>query len=218
MKSEFATSAAIALLALTLNSAVAGAQSPDIPVVPRRAVFVEAAVIADHDQTDLTEPGPSLAGGIGIGARLWRRYSLRFEFDRPGQHHALFQDRGIEHREASETTSYAFLLGRHFRNDRTVQVVTLLGVSALTHRYGLTGFIDITPRDGSPATHTVLDIHDVEQWVALSLGFDVPVALSRHLHLVPQLRLHQVANSDIDGLFPTGKTLVRPRLAVRWEF
>jgi len=218
MKSEFATSAAIGLLALTLNPAVAGAQSPDIPVVPRRAVFVEAAVIADHDQTDLTAAGPSLAAGIGIGARVWQRYSLRFEFDRPGQHHSLFQERAIEHREVSETTSYAFLLGRHFRTDRKVQVVALLGVSALTHRYGLTGFIDITPRDGSPATHTVLDIHDVEQWVALNLGFDVPVALSRHLRLVPQLRLQQVANSDIDGLFPTGKALVRPRLSVRWEF
>ena len=105
-----------------------------------------------------------------------------------------------------------------FRTAEKTQVVALLGVSALTHRSHLTGFIDVVPRDGTPPTHTALNDRLVEQWVALSLGVEIPVSLTAHLLLVPQLRIHQVANSDIDGLFPSGKSALRPRLSVRWQF
>src|ERR1051325_8309451 len=181
-------------------------------------VFVDGAVMADYDQTDFEPSGPALAAGFGIGARLWQRYSLRFEFDSPGEHLDLEQLDWLEHRVVSSTTSYAFLLGRHFRRQSRTQFVALAGVTALTHRTHFTGFINLTPRDGTPPTHTVFDDRDVEQWVALTLGVEMPLVITRHVRLVPEVRTHQVANAELGEIFPSGKSVLRPRLALRWQF
>lgn len=181
-------------------------------------VFVDGALGADYDQTDFESPGPAMARGFGIGARLSRQFSLRFEFDSPGDHLDLYVSESLEHRFVSRTTSYAFLFARRFRRQSRIQVVTLAGVSALTHRTRLTGFIDIRSRDGNAPTHTVLDDRDVEQWVALALGVETPLTITHHLQLVPQFRMHQVANAELGQLFPSGKSVLRPRLAARWQF
>jgi hypothetical protein len=181
-------------------------------------VFVDGAVVADYDQSDFEPPGPALAAGFGIGARLWQRYSLRFEFDSPGDHLDLQQLDWLEHRFVSRTTSYAFLLARHFRRQSRMQVATIAGVTALTHRTHFTGFINLAPRNGTPPTHTVFDDRDVEQWVALTFGLETPIVITNHLRLVPELRTHQVANAELGELFPPGKSVLRPRLAVRWQF
>jgi hypothetical protein len=172
------------------------AQTPGAGTADRR-VFVDGAVVADYDQTDFEPPGPVMAAGFGVGARLWERFSLRFEFDAPGDHVDFYEADFLEHRFVSKTTSYTFLLGRHFRRQNRVQVVALAGVSALTHRTHFTGFVDVRPRDGSPPTHTVFDDSDVEQWVALSIGVETPITMGRRLQLVPQLRTHQVANAEL---------------------
>jgi hypothetical protein len=193
------------------------AQSVTQPGVTSRRAFIDATVMADYDQTDFEPAGPSVAGGVGIGARLSQRYSLRFEFDIPGKHVNLDQGPRFEHRDEATTTSYAFLMGRQFRVDKKVPVIALLGVSALTHRSHFTGFFDITPR-GTEPTHTEYDEHDVEQWVALTLGVEAPVAITRHLRLVPQFRIQQVANAELGRIFPSGKSTMRPRLSLRWQF
>jgi hypothetical protein len=59
----------------------------------------------------------------------------------------------------------------------------------------------------------VFDDRDVEQWVALALGVEAPITITRHLQLVPQFRIHQVANAELGQLFPSGKSVVRPRVA-----
>ena len=193
------------------------AQTPG-PATADSRVFVDGALGADYDQTDFEPPGPAMARGFGIGARLARQFSLRFEFDSPGDHVDLQLSESLEHRFVSRTTSYAFLFARHFRQQSRIQVVTLAGVSALTHRTRLTGFIDIRSRDGNAPTHTVLDDRDVEQWVALALGVETPLTITHHLQLVPQFRMHQVANAELGQLFPSGKSVLRPRLAARWQF
>jgi hypothetical protein len=101
-----------AILALMPNATVARAQTADPAEAWSRRVFIEATAMADYDRTDLGPAGPVLASGFGIGSRSWRRYSMRFEFDRPGEHIDLYQSPGLEHRWTSKTTSYAFLLGR----------------------------------------------------------------------------------------------------------
>lgn len=204
------------VLLLWMGGTVA-AQTPAAATADSR-VFVDGALGADYDQTDFEPPGPTMAPGFGIGVRPWRRFSLRFEFDSPGDHLDLELSESLEHRFVSRTTSYAFLLGRHFRRQSRIQVVTLAGVSALTHRSRFSGFIDIRPRDGRPPTHTVFDDRDVEQWVALALGVETPITITRHLQLVPQFRMHQVANAELGQLFPYGKSVLRPRLAARWHF
>ena len=181
-------------------------------------VFIDGAAMADYDQTDFEPPGPALAGGLGIGTRLFTRYSLQFEFDVPGAHEDLFEGRGLRHRFVSKTTSYAFLLGRHFRMDKKVPIVALIGVSALTHKTHFTGFIDFAPPDVNGSPHVDFNDRDVEQWVALSMGFETPIALTRHLRLVPQLRIHHVANAELGPVFQSGKSALRPRLALRWQF
>jgi hypothetical protein len=193
------------------------AQTP-APATADRRVFVDGTLGADYDQTDFEPPGPAMALGFGVGAQLWRRFSLRFEFDAPGDHLDLQLSESLEHRFVSRTTSYAFLFARHFRRQSRIQLVALGGVSALTHRTRFTGFIDIRPRDGSAPTHTVFDDRDVEQWVALALGVETPITIARHLQVVPQFRMHQVANADLGQLFPPGKGMLRPRLAARWQF
>ena len=181
-------------------------------------IFVDAAAIADYDQTDFEPPGPAMAGGLGIGTTLFTRYSLRFEFDVPGEHVDLFETRGSRHRAASKTTSYAFLLGRHFRMDKRVPIVALVGVSALTHKTHLTSFIDYATPDMNGALHLDFNDHDVEQWVALTMGVEAPIAITRHFRLVPQLRTHQVANAVLGPVFQSGKSALRPRLSLRWQF
>src|SRR5689334_20956029 len=124
---------------------------------------------------------------------------------------------------AENSTSYAWLSmlmssGRHFRRQSRTQFVALAGVTALTHRTHFTGFINLTPRDGTPPTHTVFDDRDVEQWVALTLGVEMPLVITRHVRLVPEVRTHQVANAELGEIFPSGKSVLRPRLALRWQF
>ena len=181
-------------------------------------VFVDAALVADYDQTDFEPAGPAMAGGVGIGTSLWKRYSLRFEFDVPGEHVDFYEAPRLQHRFASKTTSYAFLLGRHFRMEKRVPIVALIGVSALTHRTHFTGFIDFAPPDVNGSRHVEFNDHEVEQWVALTMGVEAPVAITRHLRLVPQLRTHSVANAELGELFPSGKSALRPRLSLRWQF
>jgi len=205
-----------AILVAICGTPSANAQTSVGPMTDGR-VFIEAAAIADYDRTDFETSGPVLAGGMGIGARLSRRYSLRFEFDVPGEHVDLFQGQGLEHRFASKTTAFAFLFGRHFRTEQRVSVVALAGVSALTHRTHFTGFIDFAPADANGSRHRDFDDRDVEQWVALTLGVETPIAVTRHVRIVPQLRAHNVANEELGELFP-GRSALRPRLSVRWQF
>lgn len=206
-----------AVLVILSVATALGAQTPAADAAAGR-MFVDGAVMADFDQTDFETPGPALAAGFGIGARLWQRYSLRFEFDSPGDHLDLEQLDWLEHRFVSRTTAYAFLLGRHFRRQSRIEIVAIAGVTALTHRTHFTGFINLTPRDGTAPTHTVFDDRDVEQWVALTFGVETPIVIARHLRLVPEFRTHQVANAELGEVFPSGKSIVRPRLAVRWQF
>ena len=210
--------AVIGGVVLALSAGAAQAQTSGSAQATMGRVFVDAAAIADYDQTDFEPAGPAMAGGAGIGMRIWRRYSLQFEFDVPGEHMDFYQARRLEHRFVSKTTSYAFLLGRHFRTDKRVTFAALIGVSALTHKTHFTGFIDFAPADVNGSTHVDFDDHMVEQWVALTMGLEVPIALTRHLRLVPQLRGHQVANAELGDLFPSGKSALRPRLALRWQF
>ena len=179
----------------------------------RGQVFIEATAMADYDQTDFEPPGPTFAGGAGIGTRLARRYTLRFEFDKPGEHVELFEAPRLRHRFASKTTAFAFLLGRDFRMDKRVPIVALIGVSALTHRTHFTGYIDFAAPDVNGSRHVDFDEHDVEQWVALTLGIEAPIAISRHLRVVPQLRTHDVANEEL-----VQRSALRPRLSLRWQF
>jgi hypothetical protein len=181
-------------------------------------VFVDVTAIADYDRTDFEPAGPVLAHGLGIGARVWQRHSVRFEFDIPGEHVDVLQAPGLQHRFASKTMAFAFLFGRHFRMDKRVPVVLLAGVSALTHRTHFTGFIDFAAPDANGSRHATFDEDEVEQWVAVTLGVETPIAITRHLQVVPQARAHQVANEELGDLFPSGKSASRLRLSVRWQF
>jgi hypothetical protein len=204
-------------LLILWTGATTTAQTPVAAAAAGR-MFVDGALVADYDGTDFEPAGPAMGTGFGVGTRLSQRFSVRFEFDSPGDHLDLEQLGWLEHRFLSSTTSYAFLFGRHFRRQNRVQVVAIAGVSALTHRTHFTGFIDLTPRDGTAPTHTVFNERDVEQWVALTLGAEIPITMTRHLQLVPQFRTHHVANAELGRLFPPGKSAVRPRMAVRWQF
>jgi hypothetical protein len=218
MRTRRACGIGVGVIVMLSGPPHASAQTSAEPPTATGRVFVEAAAIADYDQTDFESPGPALARGAAVGARLWRRYSVRFEFDVPGDHVDLFQAPGLEHRFTSKTTAFAFLFGRHFRIEKRVPIGVLAGVSALTHTTQFTGFIDFAPPDANGSRHATFDDQDVEQWIALTLGIETPIAITRHLHVVPQVRVHQVANEELGGLFPAGKSTLRPRLSVRWQF
>ena len=210
---------AVLLAANGADAQTTGAQSTGSPGAGTRRAFIEGTAMADFDQTDFEPTGPVFAIGFGIGSKLWERYSLRFDYESPTEHVDHTISPGSEYRWASTTTAYAFLMGRHFRTTRRAPVVLLIGVTAVTHRTELTGFLDVVPRDGRPPTHTVFDgnDNDVEQWVALSVGAEIPIAISRHLQLVPQVRQHAVANAELGQLFSRGNAS-RARLSIRWQF
>jgi hypothetical protein len=218
MRTRCACRIGIGVIVMVSGPLHAIAQTSVQPPTAIGRVFVEAAAIADYDQTDFESPGPALARGAAVGVRLWRRHSVRFEVDVPGDHVDVFQAPGLEHRFTSKTKAFAFLFGRHFRIEKRVPVVVLAGVSALTHTTQFTGFIDFAAPDANGSRHATFDDHDVEQWVALTLGLETPIAITRHLHVVPQVRAHRVANEELGSLFPAGKSTLRPRLSVRWQF
>ena len=194
------------------------AQTPSNQNTVIGRVFIDAAAIADYDQWNFETQGPTLAAGVGIGARLGRRRSLRFEFDIPGAPHvAVIRNTGSEERYESNTRAFAFLLARHFRMDKRVPVVFLAGVTVLTTNTHLTGFINSRPRDGTGVRQVTFDDDYVDQWSVLTLGLEVPVAITRHLQVVPQVRPH-VEPSLVFGAPASWTYLAQPRLSLRWRF
>jgi len=134
---------AVLLAANGADAQTTGAQSTGSPGAGTRRAFIEGTAMADFDQTDFEPTGPVFAIGFGIGSKLWERYSLRFDYESPTEHVDHTISPGSEYRSASTTTAYAFLMGRHFRTTRRAPVVLLIGVTALTHRTELTGFLTL---------------------------------------------------------------------------
>jgi hypothetical protein len=50
-------------------------------------------------------------------------------------------------------------------------------------------------------------------WYAVTAGGDMTIALTRHVALVPQVRVHAYPYSEHTSL-----VFVRPRVALRWRF
>jgi hypothetical protein len=106
------------------------------------------------------------------------------------------------------------LVAGHFERRGPIQVALLAGLSATDRVSRHSGFSDKLTLDGELITHSPYDRRFAAQWFALALGIDVAIAVTKHLSIVPRLRLYAYPLwVEAPSLFIT-----RPGLAVRWQF
>ena len=76
------------------------------------------------------------------------------------------------------------------------------------------GFTERYTLDGELLEHHDYDRSDGSyDWLAVSFGADAAIAVTKHLAVVPQLRLHSYLYSEHTSLM-----FFRPRVSVRWQF
>jgi hypothetical protein len=149
--------------------------------------FVDGSVLADLDATNYAI-GTTAAAGFSGGARLSEQSSLRVEREMPDWHAAQY----VAPRVRSLTTS--ILYGRHIPVNARVNVALLVGGANIEQRYSN---LDFT----------------YGGWAA-AVGGEAEIGVTRHLAVVPGLRLHTYV-FHMEG--STG-TITRPRVALRWSF
>jgi hypothetical protein len=218
------------LASIVLCMAVVGARPARGQTVPAPA-FVDGAAMADRDPTELFDGAVSGVAGRGaFGMRVADRHTLRFEIDvptwrvtdvassspvycaetsfcvgRPG----FVPARTTQH-TAVRTVSYAFLYARHFSAKGRAQVALIAGASVEGRAYRSSGVFDELDAGGRVVRHSAYSDDRTKYWPAVVLGMDVEVALTSHLVVVPQFRIHTFPYPAV--------SIARPGVALRWRF
>jgi hypothetical protein len=187
-----------------------------------QTVFVEGGPLLDYDPTLRSQTTTTAGLTAGAGLFLTPRFSVRLEFEFPRWHASDYSGRGrvANHIEAYSTheenraRSGSVLFGYHLRPATRVSVALLAGGTSATRAWRNRGFTQRLALDGSLIEH-----HDFENggdnydWLAVSFGADAAIAVTKHLAVVPQLRLHSYLYSEHTSLM-----FSRPRISVRWQF
>jgi hypothetical protein len=201
------------LLATTASHVSAQAQTP--------VVFVEGVLLADLDPAGSGQGGIRPAGGGTFAFRVNPRYSVRLDVEISDAYATAnnYSVRIGDHIDAGSTRRseqqnfYAILIGRHVQANRVLELTILGGLSSTDGESRISGFTEVRSMDGGTLTHSVVDQHWRNYSGALSGGVDAAFALSPHLALVSELRIHAFPFADVP---PT--VMARPRVAVRWSF
>jgi hypothetical protein len=168
----------------------------------RNRMFVEGGVLVDQDAPEDGSLTVTAGGVLGGGVRLPLPFTLRIEAEVPRWHTTTI---GAEFQEevAFRAISYAFLVAGHFRPLGRVQLEPLAGFNLVTQSWRWRAVDSGHPFEQRRTRH----------WPALSVGIDAPVAVTRRLAVVPQLRVSVTTHSTHykDGW-------IRLRMALRWQF
>ena len=175
----------------------------------RPAPFAETSLLVDSDYAAGGEHGLTHTAGTSaaFGVPFTHRFSLRFGIDIPQRH----SDEDLAGTWTSRTTTYSVLLARDYRQTDRVQFAFLVGVGIMKTSEQLTNRQKGWESLPSSKSST---------WFAPTIGFQVPILLTRHLALVPQFRWH----SGLVGLLMNesshdqSRDLRRGMAGIRWRF
>jgi hypothetical protein len=155
---------------------------------PPRGAFVDGSVMADIDSVDYATEITS-ALGLAVGWNVTDRTSFRFELERPAGQPALAVAPTVR-------TTYSVLFGRHFQPIGRLRFAVVVGATRTDQRY-----LGLRLSDGD---------------LAATAGGDAEIAVTRHLSLVPGVRVHYILRFGYYEM--TSGKLERPRVALRWRF
>lgn len=166
-----------------------------------RSAFVGAAPQVDYDAPGVGGPGWVPGFSLEAGVHLSPKLNLRADLDRAGTP-INETTTGVT---SSRTTSLSILLGAHAISYGRTRCDVVLGATVM----------NVRNKDTNPSFYHV---REHQSYVAPTFGIDLPVAVSRHLSIVPEFRMNVtlVNNlfSNADGL----SELPRIRVAARWNF
>jgi hypothetical protein len=184
--------AAIALFIVAGTVSTAAAQSP--------AAFVGMAGQVDQDAPSVGGPGWSPGFAIEGGVAFSGPYSLRLEVDRSRSPINETTTGSI----SSETTSWSGLVGMH---------VVLMPRAGIDFVVGATA-MSVTMKE--TAARSFFAGH--RSYLVPTLGLDIPVSISRHLTVVPEVRGNFTFIHELFAPNHPPSVLPRIRVAARWTF
>jgi hypothetical protein len=168
--------------------------------------------------TQTFAPGVSVAGGFFAAPSI----SLRVEGSFQGKHVTTRETEGLQPttattQEESSVTDLMVAVGWHQGESRTAGITLLAGM-VLRHRHDDTlmqiNYPAFVVRTGTGPDVTFTEPTTVEQQfdstaysAGVMAGLDIPVKLSDHLAIVPQVRV-VAANHDVS---------LRPAVSLRWR-
>ena len=184
--------------------------------------FVEAGALLDVDPTQRSQTTTTSGLTIGGGLFMSPRFSARLEFDLPDWHTSDSAGRSrvathieaYSQREEGRSPSVSLLFGYTMRPVTRFNITLLAGGTRAKRATRSRGFTEKYTLDGALLEHRDHDrTYDSYEWPAVSFGADAAIAVTKHLAVVPQLRLHSYLFSE-----HTSQMFFRPRVAVRWQF
>jgi hypothetical protein len=196
------------LVLLAIVAPVSAQSVPDsISPVPRHAPFAQASMLIDSDYAAGGGEGLSLTvgGSIEAGVPLRGRHAVRVEMQIPRRHSAD----DLAGSWTSRTVSYSFLLAENYRELHRVGLSLVVGLSVMKTaeaRSRANPGWEWVPSDGS------------DTWLAPTIGFDLPIAVSPHVAIVPQWRYHSSLLGIIADPDGSSRDLNRLLTGVRWQF
>jgi hypothetical protein len=184
--------------------------------------FVEGGGLLDVDPTQRSQTTTTSGVTIGAGVFMTPRFSLRLEYDLPDWHASDYAGRGrvashieeYSQREERRSPSVSLLLGYNIRPVRRFSIALIVGGTNAKRASRVRGFTERYTLEGALLEHYDFDrSYGGYDWLAVSFGADAAIAVTKHLAVVPQLRLHSYLYSEHTSLM-----FVRPRMSVRWQF
>ena len=192
------------------------------PVSAQGNVFVEGGALFDVDPTQRSQTTTTSGLTIGAGVFVTPRFSVQLEFDLPDWHASDYAGRGrvanhieaYSQREEGRSPSVSLLFGYTVRPVTRLNIALLAGGTNAKRATRSRGFTERYTLDGALLEHHDYDrTSDSYDWPAVSFGADAAITVTRHLAVVPQLRLHSYLFSDHTSLL-----FFRPRVTLRWQF
>ena len=150
------------------------------------------------------------------------RFSMRLEFELPDWHASDYAGRGrvanhieaYSQREERRSPSVSLLFGYNIRPVTRLHIALLAGGTRAKRASRSRGFTERYTLDGALLEHRDYDrSYGDYDWLAVSFGADAAIAVTKHVAVVPQLRLHSYLYSE-----HTSVMFFRPRVSVRWQF
>jgi hypothetical protein len=184
--------------------------------------FVEGGGLLDVDSTQRSQTTTTSGVTIGAGVFMTPRFSMRLEFELPAWHASDYAGRGrvashieaYSQREERRSPSISLLFGYNIRPVTRLNIALLAGGTKAKRASRSRGFTERYTLDGALLEHHDYDRSDGSyDWLAVSFGADAAIAVTKHLAVVPQLRLHSYLYSE-----HTSVMFFRPRVSVRWQF
>ena len=184
------------------------------PALAQSHVFFSGDVFGDvkrfsGDSTESTPDAVRIGGGGSVGLLVADRWDVRGEVEAGGtttvMRPLLPPLTAFQSRTRDRVTAFSALVGFHPVLGQRVGFTVIGGVS----------FLHVTTQFDSVPSGLVVSPHTDENYVAApTVGAEVPIVLSRHLSVVPELRIHAFTL----GKDQRGGFAIRPGVAIRWSF